>query len=169
MVNKKWKRLKGQCLVHCHLGWAGNQDCTPIPTWPLVSQGDLLDPCGRIYRDTVTSFHPPGTIFALLVLGLCLLSPTLLKYFDYLENLCCHFKTLSSLSANKFIGEKTTYVGLEEGENGLSVCRIFLFLICFSLWPPANVTSLTHNILISGTGTYYGSSIGAQNKYALIR
>lgn len=76
---------------------------------------------------------------------------------------------LSSLSAKEFIWEKRKYIRLEEGENGGRVHRDLLSLICFSSWPPAKVTSLTDTVLISGTGTYYGSSLGAQTKYVLIR
>lgn len=76
---------------------------------------------------------------------------------------------LSSSSAKEFIWEKRKYIGLEEGENGGRVHRDLLSLICFLSRPPAKVTSLTHAVLISGTGTYYGSSLGVQTKYVLVR
>lgn len=150
VLNIEWKILKWHCLsgLPPGLGWQ-----LGLHAYSNLAKCQLVwppDPHGRVCRGAVTSPSPYREISALLELRPCLLTPSLLKYFDYLGSFCYYMKMLLYLQMNF---EKRGCVGLEMGicVEPFYFLSVFVFVFFFFM------TTSKRN-LPNGSSAYFRDS-----------
>lgn len=103
------------------LGWkSGLHACTDLASSELMWPGRPTWQGLQRYRDLIQYTRHSLCIVGAVTRSFDSFIP---KSFDFLGRLRYYFKMLSSLSANEFIWKKRWCVGLEEGENRVSVGR----------------------------------------------